>query len=70
MARASFSRWRTRLATAGAALLMVACCLGAPLIVGVAGTLTVGSAIGGAAIFAALLASCLVIARRLSASRR
>ena len=64
------SSLKARLAAAGTVLLMIACCLGAPLIVGALGAVTVGSAIGGAAIFVAPVVVCVLVARRLLPSRR
>lgn len=60
------STWRSRLAAAALAVLAVACCLGAPLIVGAAGALTAGALFGLVAGAFALLVLCLWVARRLA----
>lgn len=58
--------WRSRLAAPALAILAVLCCLGAPLIVGAAGALTLGAVFGIVAGGLALLGLCLWAARRLT----
>jgi hypothetical protein len=62
--------WRSRLAAPAFAALIVACCLAAPLIVGAAGTLTAGAALGIGAGVVALLALCLFLAGRPRSDKR
>ncbi len=62
------SSWRTRVAAPALAALAVLCCLGAPLIVGAVGSLTIGAVFGIVAGGLALLALCLWAARRLTRS--
>jgi Na+/proline symporter len=57
--------WRSTLAGPAVALLMVACCLAGPLLVGTAGALTLGALIGLAAGAVVLLGLCVLVARRL-----
>lgn len=57
----------SRLAAPGLAVLMVACCLAGPILVGAAGTLTVGALFGVGAAAVVLLGLCLLLARRLHA---
>lgn len=59
------SSWKSRLAAPALALLMVACCLAAPIIVGAAGAVTAGALFGIGAAAVALLALCLLLARHL-----
>ena len=66
---AATGSWRARLAAPALAVLMVACCLGAPLIVGAAGARTAGAVFGLAAGAAALLVLCLWAARRLRSDK-
>ena len=63
------SSWRARLAAPALAVLAVLCCLGAPLIVGAVGSLTIGAVFGIVAGGLALLALCLWAARRLTTTR-
>lgn len=63
------ANWRSRLAAPAFAALMVACCLGAPLIVGAAGAVTAGALLGIAAGAVALLAVCLFLATRLRSDK-
>lgn len=58
--------WRSRLAAPGLAVLAVLCCLGAPLIVGALGALTLGAVFGIVVAGAALLVLCLWAVRRLT----
>lgn len=57
--------WRQRLAGPALAVLMVVCCLGAPLVIGAAGALNVGALCGLAAGAIVLLGLCLFLTRRL-----
>jgi hypothetical protein len=61
--------WRARLGAPALAALAVLCCLGAPLIVGALGSLTIGAVFGILAGGLALLALCLWVARRLTTGR-
>ena len=55
----------SRLAAPGLAVLMVLCCLAGPILIGAAGTLTVGALFGLGAAAVVLLVLCLLLARRL-----
>jgi Na+/proline symporter len=57
--------WRSSLAGPAVALLLVACCLAGPLLVGTAGALTVGALLGLAAAAVVLLGLCALVARRI-----
>lgn len=68
-AQESPASWRSRLAAPALAVLAVACCLGAPLIVGAAGALTAGAVFGIVAGGLALLGLCPWATRRLTKQR-
>lgn len=61
--------WRGLMAAPAFAILAIACCLAAPLIVGVVGALSAGAIFGLAAGGIALLALCLWTARKVSGDR-
>jgi hypothetical protein len=60
----------SHLAAPAVAALMVLCCLAGPVLIGAAGTLTVGAIFGLAAAAIALLGLCLLLARRLRSGDR
>ncbi|MGI8460145.1 MAG: hypothetical protein ACR2OC_00710 [Solirubrobacterales bacterium] len=68
MSEPAKKRWSSRLAAPALGVLMVACCLAAPLIVGAAGALTAGALFGIGAAAIVLLAMCLIVARRMQST--
>ena len=56
--------WRARLAAPALAAIAVACCLGAPLIVGALGAVSLGAVFGVGAGLVALVALCLLGLRK------
>jgi hypothetical protein len=64
-ARRVSNGWRSRLVAPALGGLAVLCCLGAPLVVGAVGSLTLGVVFGTIAGAAALLALCIWATKRL-----
>lgn len=68
-AEKSETSWRAKLAAPLLAVVAVACCLGAPLIVGALGALGLRAVFGIAVGIAALVVTCMLAVRRLAGDR-
>jgi hypothetical protein len=64
------SNWRSRLAVPAAAVVAIACCLGAPFVLGAAATLTAGAWVGVGVGLVALAAICALAFTRIVSDKR